>query len=66
LRLRQNIPPGGRYFPQESDRAVERDKLDMVLSIGCRVKSPEGVRFRPLGPMGFGESGWHNEFPDFS
>ena len=35
---------------QEGDRAVERyiehHNLDMVLSIGYRVKSPEGIRFR--------------------
>jgi hypothetical protein len=35
---------------QEGDRAVERNiehyNLDMVLSIGYRVKSPEGIRFR--------------------
>ena len=37
-------------FQQEGDRAVERYiehyNLDMVLSIGYRVKSPEGIRFR--------------------
>jgi len=35
---------------QEGDRAVERYiehyNLDMVLSIGYRVKSPEGIQFR--------------------
>ena len=35
---------------QEGDRAVERNiehnNLDMVLSIGYRVKSPAGIQFR--------------------
>ncbi|MDJ0334916.1 RhuM family protein [Salinibacterium sp. G-O1] len=30
----------------EGDRAVEHHYLDMVLSIGYRVRSPKGMRFR--------------------